>query len=123
MAEVTKIALIGCTHPHSTAHLRTLNWIDEITDVPIFDPDESALRDFKKKVAGKKVEKFYTDLDVLLEREDVPVVFVCLRNDQTPDVLIRAAEAGKHIITEKPVARCAEELEPALRAVKKAGSS
>ena len=121
MRELTNIALIGVTHPHSTAHLKTLNWIDSIAHVPIYDSDESALQKFKENTEGKKIEKCYTDLDALFERRDVPVVFVCLRNDETPDVLIHAAEAGKHIVAEKPVARCAEELEPVLQAVEKAG--
>jgi predicted dehydrogenase len=121
MDETTKIALIGITHPHAVAHLKTLNWINSVTSVPIYDSDECALQDFKERPEGKKVEKSYTNLDALLERSDVRVLFVCLRNDETPDVLIRAAEAGKHIVVEKPVARCAKELEPALQAVKKAG--
>jgi len=121
MPQITKVGLIGVTHPHSTAHLRTLNWIDAITEVPVFDSDEAALRAFKESTESEKVKSTYTELDALLNREDVPVVFVCLRNDETPDILIRAAEAGKHIITEKPVARCANELEPVLEAVKKAG--
>ena len=120
MGELTKIALIGVTHPHSTVHLKTLNWIDSVTNVPIYDSDERALQNFKENSEGKKVEKCYTNLDALLGRRDVPVVFVCLRNDEAPDVIIRAAEAGKHIIAEKPVARCAIELEPALQAAEKA---
>jgi predicted dehydrogenase len=122
MDQVSKIALIGVTHPHSTAHLRTLNWIDQITAVPVCDSDPVALRDFRAQVDGKKLEEDYTDLDALLARDDVPVVFVCMRNDQTPDVLIRAAEAGKHIITEKPVAPSVTKLEPALAAVESAGT-
>lgn len=121
MGESTNIALIGVTHPHSTAHLKTFNWIDAIANVPIYDSDVNALQKFKENPEGKKVEKSYTNLDTLLERDDVPVVFVCLRNDEAPDALVRAAEAGKHIIAEKPIARCGKELEPALQAVEKAG--
>ena len=121
MGESTNIALIGVTHPHAAAHLKTLNWIGAVASVPIYDSDEGALHNFKEKPEGKKVEKWYTNLDSLLERGDVPVVFVCLRNDEAPDVIIRSAEAGKHIVAEKPVARCAKELEPALQAVEKAG--
>jgi predicted dehydrogenase len=121
MSKITTIGLIGVTHPHSAAHTKTLNWMDEITDVPIFDADKSALGAFKSASGSPKIKSLYTDLDALLEREDVPVVFVCLRNEETPDVIIRAAEAGKHIITEKPVARHAKALEPALEAVKNAG--
>lgn len=121
MSKITTVGLIGVTHPHSAAHMKTLNWMDEITDVPLFDADKSALSAFKVASGSPKITSLYTNLDALLEREDVPVVFVCLKNSETPDVIIRVAEAGKHIITEKPVARDAKALEPALEAVKKAG--
>ena len=121
MPHIEKFGLIGVTHPHSAAHLKTLNWIKQLTEVAVYDPDKSALREFREKVDARKVERVYTDLDKFLERDDVPVVFVCLRNDEAPAVITRAAEAGKHIIAEKPVARNAAELEPALSAVEKAG--
>lgn len=54
MSKITTIGLIGVTHPHSAAHMKTLNWMDEITDVPIFDTDESALGPFKAASGSEK---------------------------------------------------------------------
>jgi len=120
MNHIDKIGLIGVAHPHSIAHLKTLRWIDQIVDIPIYDPDESAIRNAKEEI-GDKIGEIYTDLDSLLNRTDVPIMFVCLRNDQTPDVLIKCADAAKHIIVEKPVATSAEAFKPALDTIEKAG--
>ena len=83
MSKITTVGLIGVTHPHSAAHMKTLNWMDEITDVPLFDADKSALSAFKVASGSPKITSLYTNLDALLEREDVPVVFVCLKNSET----------------------------------------
>jgi predicted dehydrogenase len=51
----------------------------------------------------------------------VSVVLVALPNDQTPGVIARAAAAGKDVISEKPGARSAAELRPALEALERHG--
>ena len=120
MDHIDKIGLIGFTHPHSRAHLKTLHWIDQIVDIPIYDPDESATENTKEEI-DSKIGEIYTDLDSLLNRTDVPVMFVCLRNDQAPEILIKCADAEKHVIVEKPVAKSAAAFKPALDAIEKAG--
>ena len=108
MDYIDKVGLIGAGHPHSLAHLKTLRWIDQIVDIPVYDSDESVTQYVKEEI-GNKIGETYTNLDSLLGRSDVPVVFVCLPNDRAPDVLIKCAGAGKHVIVEKPVAKSAEE--------------
>jgi predicted dehydrogenase len=43
-------------------------------------------------------------LDVLLARPDIDAVIVILPITTQPDIIIRALKAGKHVISEKPVA-------------------
>jgi predicted dehydrogenase len=62
-----------------------------------------------------------TSLDGLLSRADVPVVLITVPNAQTPGMIVRAAEAGKHVLCEKPCARSAAELRPAAEAIERAG--
>ena len=120
MDYIDKVGLIGAGHPHSLAHLKTLRWIDQIVDIPVYDSDESKTQ-YAKEEIGNKLGETSTNLDSLLGRSDVPVVFVCLPNDRAPDVLIKCARAGKHVIVEKPVARSAEAFKRALDAVEDAG--
>jgi UDP-N-acetyl-2-amino-2-deoxyglucuronate dehydrogenase len=43
------------------------------------------------------------DLDALLARDDVDVVCVCVPSGLHAEVGVRAAEAGKHLVVEKPI--------------------
>lgn len=45
-----------------------------------------------------------TDLDALLAREDVAAVDIALPIQVMPDVVARALAAGKHVVSEKPIA-------------------
>jgi predicted dehydrogenase len=57
----------------------------------------------------------------LLRRDDVDIVDICTPNALHAEEIIAAAEAGKHIIIEKPAVMNLHELELVRDAVKKAG--
>jgi predicted dehydrogenase len=54
--------------------------------------------------------------------DDVDVVLVATTHDMLPRIAERAAAAGKHVLMEKPGARCAAELEPVKAAAKRTGA-
>jgi predicted dehydrogenase len=60
-----------------------------------------------------------TDVDPVLRRDDVDIVVVCTPHDQHTKYVVAAAEAGKHVIIEKPVALTVEDVQIQLRAVRK----
>jgi Predicted dehydrogenases and related proteins len=60
-------------------------------------------------VAGATV---YEDPDRLLADADVDVVWITYRNDEVPGIVETAVENGIHVISEKPIARTADDLEP-----------
>jgi len=60
-------------------------------------------------------------LDVLLAREDVDVVSVCVPSGLHAEVGIRAAAAGKHLVVEKPLDVSLEAGDRLLSAVRAAG--
>jgi predicted dehydrogenase len=66
-------------------------------------------------------EKYYTDWRKLVEDEDVQVLDNGGPNDMHAAPSILAAELGKHVLCEKPLARSAGEAKEMLEAVKKAG--
>src|SRR5215471_18681928 len=57
----------------------------------------------------------------VIARKDIQVVDVSTPGHLHHDMVIAAAEAGKHIICEKPLANTLEEAKSMLRAVEKAG--
>jgi predicted dehydrogenase len=120
MSPDVKFIFLGATHPHAGAHLRTLERMDEVASVLLWDEDREALERLRSE-RGAKVEGVTTDLDEALGRTGAAFAFVALRNDRTPDAVIRAARAGKHIMSEKPMGTNASGIRRALEEVRRAG--
>src|SRR5215210_6543746 len=66
-------------------------------------------------------ESIETDWKKLLARKDIDAVDICTPNNLHKEIAIAAAQAGKAILCEKPLAMNAEEGEEMCRAVEKAG--
>ncbi|NOV03754.1 Gfo/Idh/MocA family protein [Paenibacillus planticolens] len=64
---------------------------------------------------------FETDWRKLLERKDIDLIDIGAPNNMHVEIAIAAAEAGKHILCEKPLAMNVEEARRMRDAVKKAG--
>ncbi len=62
-----------------------------------------------------------SDYRELLARDDVDVVDICVPNNAHEEIIVAAAEAGKHIYCEKPLAMNVAEGQRMLEAVEKAG--
>jgi len=60
-----------------------------------------------------------TDASVMLRQKDVNIVVVCTPHNQHTKYTVAAAEAGKHIIIEKPVALTLQDVRKQQDAVKK----
>jgi len=60
-----------------------------------------------------------TDASKMLQQEDVDIVVVCTPHNVHTEYVVAAAEAGKHIIIEKPVALTAQDVRKQLDAVRK----
>ena len=63
----------------------------------------------------------YTDFDELLEDDRIDMVSICTPNFLHASETIRAAQAGKHIFIEKPIATTPEDIADMCDAVEQAG--
>lgn len=63
----------------------------------------------------------YDNFDRIAENPDIDIVYVVLPNSMHGDYVIRAAEAGKHVICEKPFDISVKKAAAAVEACKKAG--
>jgi predicted dehydrogenase len=66
-------------------------------------------------------ESVESDWRRLIERPDIDAIDICTPNDTHAEIAIAAAEAGKMVLCEKPIARTAAEAQPMVDAVEKAG--
>lgn len=71
--------------------------------------------------AGLEGVSFYTDYEKALAHEGVDIVSVCTPQHIHAENTIAAAQAGKHIVIEKPIANSPAEMRAMLDAVRKAG--
>lgn len=115
-----KAALLGIEHPHSLAHLRTLQALPEVSAIMLWDASQAAL-DAAVAKQPAKVSATFTDLDKVLADKELFFVIAAIRNDLGPDVFIRTLEAGKHLMAEKPIGRTAADTERVIAAAQRTG--
>ena len=63
----------------------------------------------------------YQTFDTIKDNPDIDIVYVVLPNSMHAEYVIRAAKAGKHVISEKPMAMNVKECDDMIAACKKAG--
>jgi predicted dehydrogenase len=71
--------------------------------------------------AERGIERSYGSYDDMLADADIEAVYISLPNSMHVDWSIRALEAGKHVLCEKPLSRYPAEVERAFDAADKAG--
>ncbi len=120
MTTTVKAALLGVEHPHSLAHLRTLQALPEVSEIFLWDESAEALRATQQSHPAKVVA-VTTDLDQVLGRDDIFFVLAALRNDLGPDLFIRTLAAGKHLMAEKPIGRNAADTARVIAAAERYG--
>lgn len=67
------------------------------------------------------VPEIVTDYREMLTRSNVDAVVICSSTDTHAQIIVEAAEAGKHIFCEKPIALDLQSIDRALAAVEEAG--
>lgn len=120
MAGPVRFLMLGCSHPHTRMHMRTLALLGEVDGVILWDRDERAIESLRAQFP-QLVRASYTELDRALAHDHVGFAFVCVTNAETPAVIVRAAAAGKHVMTEKPMATSVGDGRRAVEACRKAG--
>ncbi len=113
-------ALLGIEHPHSLAHMRTLQALPEVESIYLWDENQAAL-DAAVQAQGAKVAGTYTNLDELLANDEIFFAIAAIRNDLGPDIFTRTLAAGKHLMAEKPIGRTAADTQTVLDVAKAQG--
>jgi predicted dehydrogenase len=123
MTKTLNVGLIGygfMARAHSNAYCRVNNFFDlEYRPVlkAVCARDEAKLKVFANTWGYESVE---TDWRRLIERQDIDLVDICAPNNLHREIALAAAQAGKMILTEKPLAMNSQEGAEMVAAVEKA---
>ncbi len=112
-----RIGIIGCGWAAS-AHGRGYSQLPDLFNVAVVcDPDETAAGSLGRDLSADAVE---TDWQRVVDEPEVDAVDICLPHHLHHPVAVAAARVGKHVLTEKPLARTVEEGREMVRAAEEA---
>lgn len=125
MSKPLNIGLVGygfMGRTHTNGYKRVGDFFPELAYRPVLKAVCGRTEDKAKDFADQwGYESYETDWKKLITRDDIDAIDICTPNDQHAEIAIAAAEAGKMVLCEKPLARTAEESQPMVDAVEKAG--
>ena len=99
--ERSAVAIVGCGSAAKDLHLPAYAaWDVDVAGV--YDPLPSATEGVRERFPF--VRRVYGSLDELLADPEVAVVDVATRVADRPALVLRALEAGKHVLAQKPLA-------------------
>ena len=113
---MVKVGMISFAHMHAYSYASCLKELPNAEIVAIYNEDTSVADDLCRRFGGK----FFDDYHKLLE-EDLDAVIVCSANADHREHVIAAAEAGKAVLCEKPIATTVEDGQEMIEACEKAG--
>ncbi len=103
------IGFISSPHPHSAFHIKTLELISSINEIHLCciegqDSDELT-------ALSEKIKTTSNSLTDLISNDQIDALIVSVRNDLCAPILEIAANAGKHVLFEKPGAIHSKDLQ------------
>jgi predicted dehydrogenase len=119
------IGLIGggfMGRTHSNGYRRVPNFFPDLEYTPVLKAvcfrNETKAKAFAEQWGYESVE---TDWRKMIERDDIDAIDICTPNDTHAEIAIAAANAGKMVLCEKPLARDLAESQGMVDAIEKAG--
>jgi D-xylose 1-dehydrogenase (NADP+, D-xylono-1,5-lactone-forming) len=117
----------GATRPVRWGFLSTARINDRVLDGGVRDAQSVEVLAVAGRDKGRVetyarergIERAYAGYDALLADPDVEAVYISLPNSMHAEWSVRALEAGKHVLCEKPFTRRAEDVERAFEAARR----
>ncbi|PIU60265.1 MAG: gfo/Idh/MocA family oxidoreductase, partial [Armatimonadetes bacterium CG07_land_8_20_14_0_80_59_28] len=109
----TRLSVLGFAHAHVSTYCSRWVGMDDVRLVAGWDHDTAR---GEKSCADFGME-FVADSDSLMRRDDVDAVVIGAETSMHADLAVAAAEAGKQIVVQKPMALTLEEADRIIEAV------
>ena len=111
------IGVIGCGKIAQVRHIPEYAANENCTLTAFFSPNAKRAEDMAAKYGGK----VYASAEELFADPEIDAVSICAANYAHAELSIKALEAGKHVLCEKPMPVTLEDCEAMLAAAEKAG--
>lgn len=112
-----RVAMLSKWHVHAAGYARDIMSTGKAEIVAVWDENIQRGKDWAQDLNVN----FEADLDTLLARKDIDAVICCTPTTMHDEVLVKAANAGKHIFTEKALSTTVEGCKRIADAVKTNG--
>lgn len=112
-----RVALIGCGNIAAKGHIPAYEELPNASITAVCD-GVAELAAAAGELTGATV---YTDFDELMASEDIDAVDICTPPWTHAELAIKAAQAGKHVLCEKPIAPSLEDADAMIAAAAAAG--
>lgn len=99
-----RVAMLSKWHVHAAGYARDIMSTGKAEIVAVWDENIQRGKDWAQDLNVN----FEADLDTLLARKDIDAVICCTPTTMHDEVLVKAANAGKHIFTEKALSTTVE---------------
>ena len=113
LAQKIGFGIIGCGGIAFDAHLPSLKEIPSAEVVAVSNRSEGKAI---KAAEYCGISTWYTDNQKVIDEEGVDAVVICIPPNGHAEWTIKAAEAGKHVLCEKPMARSVQECDKMIEA-------
>ena len=113
MAKTYKMGILGCGDFLARWEVPVIKKSEHVEIKALFDLDKSRAGKLAKELGGNAVDRD----EAIFADDEIDIVCLFVPPWVRKDLLIRAAEAGKHIITTKPLAPNVEECAAMVKAV------
>lgn len=107
-------AVVGCGRI-AKKHIEAIDNAKKAVLYALCDIDEDRL---ETMASDNNITNKYLNIDEMLEDSNIDVVTICTPNATHADLAIKAIEAGKHVMIEKPIATTVEDAERIIQAAK-----
>lgn len=98
-----KVGLIGCGGI-SASHIPAWEAMEDVILVAVCDTRPEMMKNYSEKHC-------YTEFDDMLEHEALDILDICLPTYLHAEYAIKAMEKGIHVICEKPISLCIEDID------------
>ncbi len=116
MIQTVRVGIIGTGFVGDIHHAAFQGWVPNAQVVAVASPNNAS-----KFARQKSVPRAYSDYHEMLQDKEIDVVDIGIPNDLHCEAVVAAAQAGKHVIIEKPLCLTLEEADQMIEACKEAG--